>query len=92
MVGVNGIDFGAIIFIVIFIFNQRHGSQVDEDVAFGDVAVLYLRIYHAAVPQVLGGVALGGLFFCLFFYGFTNPLQGVVVLVAGGGFAVVGNS
>ena len=42
----NGIDFCAVVFIVIVIFNQRHGSQVDEDVAFGDVAVLYLRSYR----------------------------------------------
>ena len=82
MVGVDGIDFCAVVFIVIVIRNQRHGSQVDEDVAFGDLAVLYLRIYHAAVPQVLG---------CLIFYGFANPLHRVVVSVAGGGFAVVCN-
>jgi hypothetical protein len=43
---------------VVFILNNCYWAQVDEHVAFGDLAVLDFGIYHAAVPQVLGGLVI----------------------------------
>jgi hypothetical protein len=43
---------------IVCILNDGYGAQVDEDVAFADLAAFNLRIDHAAVPQVLGGLAV----------------------------------
>ena len=71
MVGVDGIDCSAFrvtswavagvfiaFFAIIFILNDGYSAQVDEDVAFGDLAILDFRINHAAVPQVVCGLAV----------------------------------